>query len=288
MVRQAGAVVVDLAGAQALAWTAWTDLASFPKSLPAGIEWVQLPSAGVERWVEAGIIDRARVWTSAVGVCATPVAEHALTLLLAGVRLLPECLRSAEWARTDLLPRVGTLAGSVVGIVGGGSIARALIPALAALGAEASVVNRGGHPVPGAVETRPVAEIGDFWEAVDHVVVAAPDTPDTRHLVGSAELDAMKQTAWLINIARGPIVDTEALVRALDSASIAGAGLDVTDPEPLPAAHPLWGHPKVIVTPHVADAAMTLRGFHQRLTGNIRRWMAGEDLVGVIDLDRGY
>ncbi|MBB4932801.1 D-3-phosphoglycerate dehydrogenase [Lipingzhangella halophila] len=288
MVRQAGAVVVDLADAQALAWTAWTDLASFPRSLPAGIEWVQLPSAGVERWVAAGIIDRARVWTSAVGVCATPVAEHALTLLLAGVRLLPESLRSTEWARTDLLPRVGTLAGTVVGIVGGGSIARALIPALAALGAEAWVVNRGGRPVPGAVETRPIAEIGDFWEAVDHVVVAAPQTSDTRHLVGSAELDAMKQTAWLINVARGPIVDTEALVRALDSASIAGAGLDVTDPEPLPASHPLWGNPRVIVTPHVADAAMTLRGFHQRLTGNVRRWMAGEELVGVVDLDRGY
>lgn len=289
-VRQAGAVVVDFADAQALAWTAWTvsDSTQFPQSLPAAIEWVQLPSAGVERWVAAGIIDRARVWTSVVGACATPVAEHVLTLLLAGVRRLPECLRSTEWARTELLPRVGTLAGAVVGIVGAGSIARALIPALDALGAQAWAVNRSGRPVPGAVETRSIARIGDFWEAVDHVVVAAPETPDTRHLVSGAELDAMKQTAWLINVARGPIVDTEALVRALDSASIAGAGLDVTDPEPLPADHPLWAHPRVIVTPHVADAAMTRVGFHERLTENIRRWMAGKELVGVVDLDRGY
>ncbi|GAA4887248.1 NAD(P)-dependent oxidoreductase [Streptomonospora salina] len=287
-VREAGAVLVDLADAQALAWTAWTDPAGFPQPLPAGIAWVQLPSAGVERWVEAGIIDRARVWTSAAGVCAAPVAEHALTLLLAGVRALPECLRSTEWARTELLPRTGTLAGAVVGIVGGGSIARALVPSLAALGAEARVVNRGGRPVPGAAETRPIAEIGDFWEAVDHVVVAAPDTSDTRRLVGSAELAAMKPTAWLINVGRGPVVDTEALVRALDSAGIAGAGLDVTDPEPLPAGHPLWGHPRAVVTPHVADAALTLRGFRRRLAENVRRWTAGEDLVGVVDPDRGY
>ncbi|MDS1268956.1 NAD(P)-dependent oxidoreductase [Lipingzhangella sp. LS1_29] len=288
LVHQADAVVVDLADAQALAWTAWTDLASFPRSLPASVAWVQLPSAGIERWVEAGIIDRARVWTSAAGVCAVPVAEHALTLLLTGVRLLPESLRAAEWARTDLLPRAGTLGGTVVGIVGGGGIARALIPALTALGAEARVVNRSGRPVPGAAETRPIAGIGDFWEAVDHVVLAAPDTPDTRHLVGAAELDAMKPTAWLINVARGPIVDTEALLGALDSAGIAGAGLDVTDPEPLPAAHPLWGHPRAIVTPHIADAAMTRRGFRQRLADNVRRWTAGEELIGVVDPARGY
>ncbi|WP_222936784.1 NAD(P)-dependent oxidoreductase [Streptomonospora sp. PA3] len=280
--------MVDLADARALAWTAWTDLASFPQPLPAGIEWVQLPSAGVERWVEAGIIDRARVWTSAAGVCAAPVAEHALALLLAGVRMLPECLRCREWARTEVLPRVGTLDGAAVGIVGGGSIARALIPLLTAVGAEARVVNRSGRAVPGAAQTRPIAAVGDFWEAVDHVVLAAPDTPDTRHLVGAAELDAMKPTAWLVNVARGTIVDTDALVRVLDSAGIAGAGLDVTDPEPLPAAHPLWGHPRVIVTPHVADAAMTLRGFRRRLAENVRRWRAGEELVGVVDPDRGY
>jgi phosphoglycerate dehydrogenase-like enzyme len=286
--ERAGASVVPLESAEALAWTV-SDLRRFPHPLPAGIRWVQLPSAGVERWLQAGLIDRERVWTSAVGAYAAPVAEHALALLLAGIRGVATSARAQTWTKQDLMPRLTTLAGATVGIVGAGGIGRELIPMLTALRAEVVAVNRSGRPVLGAVQTRTLSGIGDFWSDVDHVVIAAPETAETRGLVGAAELARMRPTAWLVNVARGSLVDTDALVRALDAGSLAGAALDVTEPEPLPDGHPLWTHPRAIITPHIANPASTLReGFHERLAENIRRWTAGADLIGLIDIDRGY
>jgi phosphoglycerate dehydrogenase-like enzyme len=286
--ERAGASVVPLESAEALAWTA-ADPRPFPRPLPAGIRWVQLPSAGVERWFQAGLVDRERVWTSAVGAYAAPVAEHALALLLAGVRGVAVSARARTWTKQDLMPRLTTLAGTTIGIVGAGGIGRALIPMLTALRAEVVAVNRSGRPVPGAIRTRTLSGISEFWSDVDHVVIAAPDTAETRGLVGAAELARMRPTAWLVNVARGSLVDTGALVRALDAESIAGAALDVSDPEPLPDGHPLWTHPRAIITPHIANPAATLRaGFHERLAENIRRWTSGADLIGLIDVDRGY
>ncbi len=121
---------------------------------------------------------------------------------------------------------------------------------LAALGAQTLAVNRSGRPVPGAVETFPVERIDEIWPLADHFVISAAATPDTEQLIGAKELAAMKPTAWLVNIARGSLIDTDALVGALTAGTIAGAGLDVTDPEPLPVGHPLWSLPNAMITPH--------------------------------------
>ncbi|WP_406692043.1 D-isomer specific 2-hydroxyacid dehydrogenase family protein [Saccharopolyspora sp. ID03-671] len=286
--RRAGAEVVGLDEAEALAWTT-SATAEFPAALPDSIRWVQLPSAGVEQWLDAGIIDDARTWTAAIGAYAAPVAEHALLLLLAGLRRMPDCVRATTWSKSELMPQVGTLGGAAVAIIGCGSIGRALIPPLRALGAEVVAVTRSGRDVPGAARTLAAADSGEVWSQADHVVIAAPATSDTRHLVGRDQLSRMRPGAWLVNVARGSVVDTDALVGALDEGRIGGAALDVTDPEPLPDDHPLWTHPRAIVTPHIANPAVTLRrGFHERLAHNIAQHLAGRQPAGTVDLVRGY
>ncbi|MEV4732309.1 D-isomer specific 2-hydroxyacid dehydrogenase family protein [Saccharopolyspora sp. NPDC049426] len=286
--RDAGAEVVGLDQAEALAWTT-SATAEFPSALPDSIRWVQLPSAGVEQWFQAGIVDGARTWTSATGAYAAPVAEHALLLLLTGIRRMPECVRATTWSKAELMPAVGTLGGATVAIIGCGSIGRALIPSLRALGAQVIAVNRSGRTVPGALRTVAADDAAQVWSQADHVVVAAPATSDTQHLVGRDQIERMRPGAWLVNVARGSVVDTEALVEALDEGTIGGAALDVTDPEPLPDGHPLWTHPRAVVTPHVANPAVTLRrGFHERLAHNIGRYVRGETLIGTVDLTRGY
>ena len=288
VVEQAGGEVVALADAEALVWTV-SDPTGFPTDLPDDIRWVQLPSAGIEAWLARGLVDTRRTWTSAIGAYARPVAEHAVALLLAGLRQLPAALATDTWRKHELMPATRTLSGSRVGIYGAGSIARAMIPVLAALGAETVAVNRSGRPVPGAVTTMAAAEAGGFWGSVDHVVVAAPATSETRHLVGAAELEQMRGHAWLVNVARGSLVDTDALLPALDAGRIAGVALDVTEPEPLPQGHWLFGHPRAIVTPHIANPASTLvQGLHDRISENVSRFVRGEGLVGIVDLDSGY
>lgn len=288
VVQRAGAEVVPLERAEALVWTL-SRLESFPDELPESVRWVQLPSAGVEQWVREGIVDQRRVWTSATGAYAVPVAEHALLLLLAGVRRLADCVRADTWSKESLMPAVGTLAGATVAIIGCGAIGRALIPMLASVGAGTIAVNRSGRPVDGAVRTLPAAESAQAWAEADHVVLAAPATEATHHLVTAERLGSMRPHAWLVNVARGSLVDTDALVEALDAGAIAGAALDVTDPEPLPDGHPLWNHPRCIITPHVANPEVTLRsGFLQRVADNVRRWAGGRALLGVIDPAVGY
>jgi phosphoglycerate dehydrogenase-like enzyme len=290
----AGATLSDLGEARGLIWAG--DAGEFPDELPAGVEWVQLPAAGVEDWFAAGVIARhpGVRFTSAAGAFAASVAEHALMLLLAGVRYLPEHLRAADWRQQDFFPHVGTLRGKTVTIVGAGGIGRALIPMLVPLGAHIIAVNRSGRPVsgpgiPSSVETISADHLGRVWPHTDHVVIAAPATPATRHLVGADELARLKPSSWIINVARGSLIDTDALVAALASGAIGGAGLDVTDPEPLPAGHPLWSLPNAIVTPHDSNPPqLRLAAFADHVEANVSRFLEGRPLLAPIDPARGY
>ncbi|MEV0250947.1 D-isomer specific 2-hydroxyacid dehydrogenase family protein [Nocardia sp. NPDC050712] len=293
-VGEGGATVTELADARALIWAGGTG--EFPDRLPASIEWVQLPAAGVEDWFTAGIIaghPQVR-FTSAAGAFANSVAEHALMLLLAGVRYLPEHLRAASWRQQDFFPHVGSLRGKTVTIVGAGGIGRALIPMLAPLGAQVIAVNRSGRPVtgpgiPDSVETVPADQLGKVWSRTDHVVIAAPATAATQHLLGAEELARLKPSSWVINVARGSLIDTDALVAALASGAIAGAGLDVTEPEPLPDGHPLWVLPNAIITPHDSNPPqLRLAAFADHVAANVARFVAGQELLAPIDPERGY
>ena len=288
-VTRGGGAVTSIDSARGLVWNG--SPADFPHSLPAGIEWVQLPAAGIEDWFTARVIERNPNvrFTSAAGAYAQSVAEHAVMLLLAGVRSLPEHLRSTTWRQQELAPTVGTLRGSTVAIIGAGGIGRAIIPMLAPLGAHTIAVSRSGCPVPGAVETYPVSELDVVWSKVDHVVVAAPATPATRHLIGAQELARLKPTSWVVNIARGSLVDTEALVAALRNGTIGGAGLDVTDPEPLPDGHPLWSLPNAVVTPHDSNPPQhRLDAFADHVCANVGRFGKGAELLAPVDPVAGY
>jgi len=234
---------------------------------------------------EAGLIDRHRQWTSAKGAYAEPVAEHALALLLAGLRRLPERARARSWGE-----EAGTsLFGQPVTIIGGGGIAAVLLRLLEPFRAQVTVVRQRPEPLPGAARTVGDDRLHEALAGARAVLLVLALTPRTRKLIGRAELAAMGHDAWLVNVARGGVVDTEALVEALRSSQIGGAALDVTDPEPLPTGHPLWDLPNCLITPHTADTEeMTRPLLARRIMENIQRLRAGQELVGQVDPDLGY
>jgi phosphoglycerate dehydrogenase-like enzyme len=280
--EEAGATLAPLEAADAVVWLGH-DPDALPE-LPERVRWVQLPSAGVEKWLDRAGAEAA-TFTSAAGAYALPVAEHALGLLLAGVRGLVGDARARSWEE-----RAGTtLEGSTVAIVGAGGIGRALIALLAPLEVEVLAVTRRGNPVAGAARTLPAERMDEVWGAADHVVIAAPATSATRHLVGAEQLAAMRDGAWIVNVARGSLVDTDALARALAEGRLGGAALDVTDPEPLPDGHPLWDEPRALISPHAANPASAQdRHLARRVQENVRRFAAGEALLAPVDPEAGY
>jgi phosphoglycerate dehydrogenase-like enzyme len=283
-VASGGAALGPLDRADAVILHNWGDAKpELPADLPDGVRWIQLPAAGVESWV--GTLPDGPVVTSATGAFALPVAEHALALLLAAARYLPTCARATTWEEVP----ARSLEGATVAIVGAGGIGRALIELLAPLHVRVLAVTRRGHPVPGAERTVPADRVDEVLPEADYVVLAAPDTGSSRRLMDADRLARMREDAWLVNVGRGTLVDTGALVAALDAGRIGGAALDVTDPEPLPDGHPLWGHPRVLITPHVATTTGAERVHYvQRVRENVARFGRGEPLLGVVDRDAGY
>ncbi len=276
-VEDGGGRPVPLDQAEGVVWTGGPD--DLP-DLPDSVRWVQLPAAGVEKWIERVAQTPDVEFTSAGGAYATQVAEHALALLLAGVRGIAHYARASSWAPRD--ERV--LEGSTVAIIGAGGIGRELIAMLEPHDVEVVAVTRSGRD-----GTLPVDRLDEVWGSADHFVIAAPATDDTQHLVGEKELAAMQPHSWVVNIARGSLIDTDALVKALDEERIGGAALDVTDPEPLPDGHPLWDSPRALITPHVANPPSTMdRDLAKRVQENVRRFAAGEDLLAPVKSDRGY
>jgi len=287
-VRDGGGEVVDLGdGPDSLVWLDPGDvdgLGAWLAEIPDA-RWVQLPFAGVERVAAAGLLDDDRIWTCAKGAYAEPVAEHALALALAGLRHLPARVTATSWG----VPAGTSLYDARVTIVGGGGIATSLLEQLAPFRVEATVVRRTLEPVPGAARVVPVDRLHEALVDPLVVVLALALTPATTGIIGAAELAALPETAWLVNVARGRHVDTAALVDALSTGSIAGAALDVTDPEPLPDGHPLWDLENCIVTPHTADTIeMVLPLLAGRIRTNVARLADGEPLVGRVDASAGY
>jgi phosphoglycerate dehydrogenase-like enzyme len=287
----AGARVEPLSSAtRGLVWTSSAGEAELEAVLARHpeISWVQLPWAGVDAF--ADLIrrhrDDGRLWTSAKGAYAQPVAEHALALALAVLREFPRRVRAGEW---DVDERGRSLYGSDVVIVGAGGSAVELLRLLAPFRVHATVVRRADAAVPGAARTVTTDRLADVLGTAEVVFVVAALTEATRGLIGADELAALPADAVLVNVARGGLVDTDALVAVLQSGRLGGAGLDVTDPEPLPTGHPLWDAPNCLVTPHVADTeAMTVPLFARRIAVNATAFLGDCDFDGAIDLDAGY
>ncbi|WP_174293549.1 D-isomer specific 2-hydroxyacid dehydrogenase family protein [Gordonia hirsuta] len=284
-VTEAGGVVVPLAQARVLVWIG--EPADLPP-LPDAVEWVALKTAGIEAFRAAGVIDDRRRWTNASGFYAAGCAEHALTLLLAGLRQVHTAVLLG-WNEEVIPPAVRTLRGATVAIIGAGGIGRELTPRLKACGATVLAVNRSGTPVAGADRTVTSAHLDEILTAADHVVLAAPATPETHHLINERTLALLKPHSWIVNVARGPLIDQTALGEALRSGIIAGAALDVTDPEPPGDDDPLWTLPNLIVTPHIANPSPDLtREMAPWLAENLRRFQAGEELISTVDPNADY
>lgn len=284
-VRAGGGVLGPPEEASALVWADAhaSDLLPGVLARGPGITWVALPFAGIEPYV--GHLDRERTWTCAKGVYARPVAEHALALGLAGLRGLVQYGRASRWE-----PPQGTnLVDAAVTVFGAGGITTELLALLAPFGTTNTVVRRRPEPVPEADRVLGLDRRVEAVRDADLVVLALALTPETRHVIARAELAAMAPHAWLVNVARGGHVDTAALLTALDAGAIGGAALDVTDPEPLPQGHPLWSHPRAIVTPHVGNTPeMGVPLLARHVRDNVARFARGAALDGLVDVDAGY
>ena len=271
--------------AEALVWAEPAAPELLPGVLENGptIEWVQLPYAGIENLTH--LLDRDHLWTCGKGVYAEPVAEHVLMLALAGLRGMGSYARARSWSP----PEGRNLLGGRVTVLGGGGITESLVRLLGPWECRVTVLRR--HPVPMDGVDRVVGPecLHDALRDADVVVVALSLTPETTGIIDAAALDAMAPHAWLINVGRGGHVVTDDLVEALAAGAIGGAALDVTEPEPLPDGHPLWEMENCIITPHVGNTPeMGLKLLARRVTENVRRYIAGEELLGPVDVDLGY
>lgn len=280
-----GGHVVALADAEGIVWANPRHPDALPGVLDAApnARWVQLPFAGIENFRH--LIDHEHTWLCAKGVYAEPVAELALTLGLAGLRGLSTFTRSTTWVG----PQGRNLLGGRVTILGGGGIAESLVRLLEPFGCHVTVVRRTATHMAGVDDVLEADRYADALPGADLVVLALALTPETEGLIAADELALMEDHAWLVNVARGRHVVTDDLVVALHEGVIGGAGLDVTDPEPLPDGHPLWSAPNCIITPHVGNTPeMAVPLLSERITANVRRFADDEELIGVVDVDAGY
>lgn len=285
-VRDGGGIIVEPGAADAAIWL-WhgsQGLPAFLESAPRA-KWVDLASAGVDWLFRENIFQPRRVWTCSRGIYGPNVAELTLTLLLCAYRGMRQFIRAETW-----LPEAGrNLFGSSIGIVGGGGIARSLISLARPFDVRLTVVNRSGRPIEEADETFSIEDLPKAIDSFDAVVLAAPLTDRTEKLMNKELLGRMRDDAWLINVSRGRLVDTDALVEALTVRTIGGAALDVTDPEPLPDGHPLWQLKNCIITPHVASTVeMSPKWFSRHIQENVRRFVAGDRLQGIVDPELQY
>lgn len=288
--RGGGEIVDDPGAADAVIWVVPFQADELKALLEkSSARWVQLPFAGIESFFAAGTIDQAHTWTCTKGVYGPACAEHALALMLAAARRIPQHSRNREWRAGGFGSPERRLAGSTMLIVGAGGIGRALIDMLGPMAVRVIAVNRSGRPVAGAEKTATANALSELVPEADWIVVTAASTPETRHMFDAGLLARMKPEAWIVNVARGELIDTDALVEALRAGRLGGAALDVTDPEPLPEDHPLWGFDNVLITPHVANTwDMAVPELLAMVERNVASFAAGGSLEGLVDPIAGY
>lgn len=256
------------------------------------LRWLQTHFAGVDMYTMPTPVQRENfVLTNARGVYGIAGAEHVIGWMLMFNRGLIDFYRfqqQRQWNRRLELAR--KLWGQTLGIVGLGDIGSALAVRAKAFGMRVLAIRR--HPAPApelADEVWGMDRLADLLAQSDHVALTVPLTPETRGMIDRSMLARMKPTAYLYNIGRGPLVDEDALVEALEKGTIAGAGLDVFNIEPLPEDHPLWRAPNVLITPHLgADSPTDADDAARIFADNLARFRAGEPLRNVVDLARGY
>jgi phosphoglycerate dehydrogenase-like enzyme len=267
------------------------------------LRWIHSPAAAVHQLLIPEVVASEVVVTNAGAVHGPVVAEHVIALVLALAKRLPSAVRYQQqrvWAQTQMWqesPRPREVAGATLGLVGLGEIGCQVAQRALALGMRVAAVRE--HPGKGIEGlTQPQgAEVKVFGPSEtdrmlaesDFVVLCAPLTPRTRQLINAERLARMKPTAYIINVARGALIDDAALLAALRERRIGGAALDVFLQEPLPPDSPYWGMENVLITPHTAAVTEKLWERHYALIcDNLRRYLAGQPLLGVVDKHKGY
>jgi phosphoglycerate dehydrogenase-like enzyme len=260
------------------------------------LKWIHSTAAGVAQLMYPELRDSGIVVTNPSGIFSVPMAEHTMGMLLAMARNFPDTLRQQElkkWGQQDLWDKpqhLTELNGRILLIVGYGSIGQELARRAHAFDMRIWGVTRSGTgDSKHAEKILPVAQLSDALPEADYVVIAAPETQETRHLIGAAQIARMKPGARLVNVGRGSLLDETALLQALESGKLGGAALDVTSTEPLPAESPLWTAPNLFITPHTS--ALSERLWHRQtaiLMQLLEKWFAGEELFNRVDFSRGY
>lgn len=252
-----------------------------------GARWVSTHAAGVDHYPLERIREKGMLLTKGSGAGAVPIAESVLLFILSAAKTFPFFVESSarkEWPGQR--PAAIELCGSQALIVGYGAIGRAVAERLRPFGVDVVGVRRhvdGESGIVGALEWR------DRIHEFDWIVLTAALTAETRHMLGEAEFQRMKPTSWIVNIARGGLIDQDALVAALHSGRPRGAYLDVTDPEPLPADHPLWSAPNVVITGHSSGrGTRSMQRYATLFLDNLERFRTGQSLINVVDPSAGY
>ncbi|MFZ0662620.1 MAG: D-2-hydroxyacid dehydrogenase [Acidobacteriaceae bacterium] len=254
------------------------------------LRWIHSRFAGLDSQMFPELVNSDVVVTNGKGVYSDALGEFALAAILYFAKDIPRLRRNQAahaWARFEM----ERIAGRTVGIVGYGDIGRAVATRARAMGMRVFATKRHPPQEPDPLIERyfKPAELHNLLALCDYVVVAAPLTPETQHMIGDAEFAAMKPTAVLVNVGRGPVVDTGALVRALESNRIKGAGLDVVDPEPLPVGHALYGMDNVLLSPHCADVVAGWKEDAMRaFLAEYARFKNDEPLLNVVNKQLGY
>jgi len=260
------------------------------------LKWIHSTAAGVAQLMYPELRKSGIVVTNPRGIFAIPMAEHVMGLMLALARNFPDSVRhqdKAQWAQQalwDLPQHLTELHGQLLLIVGFGSTGKELARRANAFNMRVWGVSRSGkEDSPLAEKVLPAAELAAALPQADYVVIAAPETPDTRHMIGPKEIASMKPGARLINVSRGPLLDESALVHALEEGKLGGAALDVTLTEPLPPESQLWKTPNLLITPHTSATSDRLWERETTLLmEQLERWFDGRELLNRVDFSRGY
>lgn len=248
------------------------------------LRWIQFSTAGIDQCVRFGLPRHIPI-TSGSGIKAPSVAEHAMSLLLALVRRLRdvETERNAQrWSRAQLFPKIKGLEGSTLVIIGYGHLGQDIARKAKAFDMRTLVISRGAESGPHVDRVLPRGRLREALSEADAVILCTQASAETDDMIGRAEFAVMKNSAYIVNVARGEMIDEPALIEALESGRLAGAALDVTRTEPLPAGHRLWTMENVLISPHIAGAGSdsgSIRRFFARFSENLRRLKAGEPLL---------
>jgi D-2-hydroxyacid dehydrogenase (NADP+) len=260
------------------------------------LKWIHSTAAGVTQLMYPELQNSGVMLTNPSGIFSPQMAEHTMGLMIALARNFPDSVRyqiRAQWAQNEVSSQPGPLTelnGQLLLIVGYGSIGRELARRARAFDMRVWGVNRSGKgDITHAEKILPVAQLNDALSQADYIVIAAPDTHETQHLISAAQIARMKRGARLINVGRGSLLDETALIHALETGALSGAALDVTATEPLPPDNPLWKAPNLFITPHTSGVSDRLwQKETDLLMDLLERWFTGREMFNVVDVARGY